>query len=229
MGNKNSGGGGGGAPPPQRKAPARPQASRAVQSVAKIKQTQERLEKRQKLLEKKIAAQIKQAKAKSKAGDKRGALMCLKRKKMYDKEIAKMQGVSMTLEQQIFNIEGAQTNVDTVNAMKEGKDALASMQGAVNVEQVEELREDIEEQQQRADEVGDILAEGMGAAAMMDEDDLLAELDGLEEEDAAAAMAAAPAAPLSMPAAPTGAIEAGRAAVEDDDEAELAALQAEFA
>ena len=61
-----------------------------------------------------------------------------------------------------------------------------------------------------------------------DEDELLAELDGLDEEDAAAAMAAAPAAPLSMPAAPTGRIEA-KTAVEDDDEAELAALQAEFA
>ena len=103
------------------------------------------------------------------------------------------------------------------------------MQAAVNVDQVADLRDTIEEQQQLGDEVGDLLAEGMGAAAAMDEDELLAELDGLDAEDAAAAMAAAPAAPLSMPAAPTGALEAQHSAVEDDDEAELAALQAEFA
>ena len=150
--------------------------------------------------------------------------MCLKRKKMYEKEIAKMDAVQMTLEQQVFNIEGAQGNLDAVNAMKVGADQMRAMQGAVNVDAVADLRDDIQEQQDMADEVGDLLAEGMGSAAMMDEDDLLAELDELNEEDADAVG-------LSMPSAPTGRIAGQQAttttatatAEEDEEEAELLA------
>ena len=212
-------------------------------SIAKIKQTMARQEKRRTFLEKKIKNELVQAKAKMKRKDKRGALMHMKRKKMYEKEITKIDAVQMTLEQQCFNIEGAQANVEAVNAMKVGADQMKTMQQAVNVDDVADLRDEIEEQQMMGNEVSDLLAEGMGAAAMMDEDDLAAELADLEAEDASAAMAAAPMAPqretssdaiaatgrdafnaaMNLPSAPSGAIE------QDDDEAALAALQAEFA
>lgn len=127
--------------------------------------------------------------------------------------------------------------------MKVGKDQMATMQAAVNVDDVADLRDDIEEQQAMGDEVSNLLGEGMGASALMDEDDLAAELAELEAEDASAAMAAAPMAPqrelsheaiaatgkdafnaaLNLPSAPSHAVE------QDDDDAALAALQAEFA
>ena len=179
-------------------------------------------------LEKRMKNEILQAKAKVKKGDKRGAMMHLKRKKMYEKEVAKMDAVQLTLEQQVFAIEGAQTNVEAVNAMKVGKDQMQSMQAAVNVDDVADLRDEIEEQQANANEVSDLLAEGMGAAAMMDEDDLLAELDELDAEDASAAMLAAPSAPVSLPSAPTRRIEA-KGQEEDEDAEALAELQAMMA
>ena len=52
-------------------------------------------------LQKKIKAQLLDAKAKSQAKDKKGALFALKRKKMYEGEINKINGARMTLEQQV--------------------------------------------------------------------------------------------------------------------------------
>jgi charged multivesicular body protein 4A/B len=52
-------------------------------------------------LQKKIKAQLLDAKNKSQLKDKKGALFALKRKKMYEGEINKINGARMTLEQQV--------------------------------------------------------------------------------------------------------------------------------
>lgn len=52
-------------------------------------------------IQKKIKAQLLDAKAKSSAKDKRGALFALKRKKMYEGEVNKLNGARMTLESQV--------------------------------------------------------------------------------------------------------------------------------
>lgn len=54
-------------------------------------------------IQKKIKAQLLDAKAKSSAKDKRGALFALKRKKMYEGEVNKLNGARMTLESQVGN------------------------------------------------------------------------------------------------------------------------------
>lgn len=71
-------------------------------SLQKIKTTMNNIEKRSAFIEKKIQAQIKIAKDKNKAGDKRGALFALKKKKLYEKEIEKLENVRITLETQIL-------------------------------------------------------------------------------------------------------------------------------
>lgn len=53
-------------------------------------------------IQKKIKAQLLDAKAKSQAKDKRGALFALKRKKMYEGEVNKLNGARMTLESQVL-------------------------------------------------------------------------------------------------------------------------------
>jgi len=55
----------------------------------------------------------------------------MKRKKMFETEVSKLQGARTTLESQILAIESASINVSTVNAMKQGNDALKSMHGAL--------------------------------------------------------------------------------------------------
>ena len=191
-----------------------------MDSIAKMKATVATQEKRKAHLQKKMADCLRQAKAKSKAKDKRGAMMCLKRKKMYEKEVAKMDAVQMTLEQQCFAIEGAQGNVEAVNAMSIGKNQMAAMQRGMNVDDVADLRDQITEQQDQANEVSDLLAEGMGSSALDDEDELLAELEGLDEEEADIMGLQMPSAPST---APQGRTTTTTTTAEEDEEAEMLA------
>ena len=62
-----------------------------------------------------------------------GAMMCLKRKKLYEKEIAKYQGARLTLEQQIITLESATVNVETFRAMRTGATAMEQIHGELYV------------------------------------------------------------------------------------------------
>merc|ERR1719238_1656274 len=176
-----------------------------------------------------------EARQRSKRKDKRGALMCLKRKKLYEKEIAKYQGARLTLEQQIITLESATVNVETFNAMRTGATAMEQIHGELSSEKVEEVM----------DEISDAISNPIGGA-MEDDDDLLAELDELDEDELAddimgevsipgmGEAAAAPAPAVStpvLPSAPTGPVAStpAPAAAEDPDMAELEALAAGMA
>jgi len=63
-----------------------------AQTIMKLRTTVETLEKRQVHLDKQVEKQTAEAKAKMGKKDKRGALYCLKRKKMYEAEIEKING-----------------------------------------------------------------------------------------------------------------------------------------
>lgn len=52
-------------------------------------------------LENDVSAHKKLAVEKKKAGDSRGAVIALRKSKMYDKELAKLEGQSMMIEQQM--------------------------------------------------------------------------------------------------------------------------------
>ena len=72
---------------------------------------------------------MKEARARSAKRDKKGALMALKRKKLYEKEIVKYQGARLTLEQQIISLESATINVETFKAMSTGAAAMEAIHG----------------------------------------------------------------------------------------------------
>ena len=50
---------------------------------------------------------VKEAKVKMAKGDKKAALFAMKRKKLYEAEVDKIQNVKMTLETQVINLESA--------------------------------------------------------------------------------------------------------------------------
>jgi len=57
--------------------------------------------------------------------------MALKRKKAYEDQINKITGSRMTLETQMMAIENANINLETLNAMKAGAEAMQSIHGAM--------------------------------------------------------------------------------------------------
>lgn len=84
------------------------------------------LEKREAFLQKQADECLEKAKAKSKKGDKRGALFELKRKKMFEKQIEGMFGKRVNLETQIMALQSAAANKDVLSAMKAGRDAISA-------------------------------------------------------------------------------------------------------
>ena len=228
-GGKGGSGGSGGAPPPTQR---RPQTSSAVQTTQKLAASMDRLTKRQTFLEKKIQHELKQAKAKHKAGNKRQALIHMKRTKMYEKEIPKLEVAIMNIEQQTMSNDSAEVNAQIVGAMRTGANAQKAINKQINIESVEDLRDDIEEQQQMGEEINNLLGEPMGGALEDDFEleDELAALENEEMDDLASQMPELPSAGKTVLQSALGVLpEAPSHEVNmSEEDAELRALEAEM-
>lgn len=215
---------------------AKPKSSAAdtAKVITGLRQKLNMLEKRENHVQKKIDAQLAEARARSAKKDKKGALMALKRKKLYEKEIQKYQGARLTLEQQIITLESATVNVETFKAMQTGARAMETIHGELSSEKVEEVMDDISEQMAVADEISEAIGGSIGGA-MEDDDELLAELDELDELEMHETMLDVPSVPsagigvapvAAAPAPATPAMpDAPDAPIADADEDEMAALR----
>jgi len=150
--------------------------STPIDTITRLQTCYDRLEKRENHINKKIAKNIKEARLKVSQGDKRGAMQHIRKKKMYNRECAKLRGIKLTLQQQIINLEGAQININSINALNEGTNTLKTITKTHTIEEIEDLRDDIEEQQQNMNEVSDLLAEPL---TVVDEDELEDELNDM--------------------------------------------------
>ena len=139
-----------------------------------------------------------EAKTKMAKGDKRGALFAMKKRKMYDAEVSKIENVKMTLETQIISLEGATQNIETMQAMKSGNGAMQGIRKLFGVDKVDDLMDDVREEIDMHREVDDAFSRPIDPY-MADEDDLLAELEALEAEDTKAQTSLWPMTPTSRP------------------------------
>jgi charged multivesicular body protein 4A/B len=151
-----------------------------AESMKVIDDTIKQNEKRESHLNTKIMQQLKLAKAKSNKGDKRGAILCLKRKKMYQAEVDKINNILANLEQQKFALENAATNAVVVGGMSAAKSALQQINKDMDVDTVTDVMDDIQEQMDMGEEISNALGQQMGDT--MDDDELLGELDDMEKD-----------------------------------------------
>mmetsp|Transcript_8845 Transcript_8845/g.28046 ORF Transcript_8845/g.28046 Transcript_8845/m.28046 type:complete len:226 (-) Transcript_8845:180-857(-) len=217
----------------RKKAEAAKRGPDPAQAILQLRQTVDTLEKRQVHLDKKIEQQTAEARQKMAKKDKRGALYCLKRKKMYEKEIEKINGARLTLEQQMIAIEGTVTNSDTIEAMKLGKQTMQTAMAGNDADTVAELMDDINEEMEQANEISEAIS--APANDVLDDEDLLNELNELEELELesqlleAPAIPASPAPQLDLPAVPTQQPAVPVAEEEDPDLKALRELEASMA
>merc|ERR1719400_738099 len=142
------------------------------------------MDKRLEELEKKIARLEKQiielkkrmnkAKGAAKNSYKAKALKLLKQKKQYEQQRDRMYGQQMNIDNAKFAAQSVKDNADMVVAMKNAATTLKTQMKEVNIDEVEDLQDD-------ANEINDILGEAWGMDDF-DEDDLLDELEGLDDE-----------------------------------------------
>jgi charged multivesicular body protein 4 len=110
------------------------------------------------------------------------ALFALKRKKLHEEEIIKIQNTRMTLETQCLQLESASQTAIVVDAMKAGKNALQKHQTELGVEKIENLMDEIQEQIEISNEINQALAQPVDPLLASD-DDLLAELEEMHAQD----------------------------------------------
>jgi charged multivesicular body protein 4 len=157
----------------------------------------------------------------------------LKKKKGYETNLIKIENQIESLETQLTAIEGANLNLETMKAMKQGASAMKQIHGEYNVDKVEETMDDIREQVELADEISDAISRPVGTE-YVDEDELDEELAALQEEERQ--LHAVPAQKVQpkkvpqeeLPNFPSVTKTAPKAESEDEDEEALKALQAEM-
>ncbi|KAF3622386.1 Vacuolar protein sorting-associated protein 32 -like protein 2 [Capsicum annuum] len=215
-------------------------------ALEQLNEKLEELEKKGKVLLKKVSEEVEKAKEFTRTKNKRGIdeLFACFRKKLYEQQIEKYGGFQLRIHDQMITLEGAKATTETIAALKTTAAAMKGMHKAMRsrvqalktasgrnirkIDDVDKMMDEINEQNEIIIQIQDALATPIGSAANFDEDELEAELEELEsaelEEEllqpaTTASAAAIHAAAEKQPTRPI------RAAEED----ELAALQAEMA
>uniref|UniRef100_A0AAZ3SX23 Charged multivesicular body protein 4b n=1 Tax=Oncorhynchus tshawytscha TaxID=74940 RepID=A0AAZ3SX23_ONCTS len=111
------------------------------------------------------------------------ALQALKRKKRYENQLTQIDGTLSTIEFQREALENANTNTEVLKNMGFAAKAMKAAHENMDIDKVDDLMQDITEQQELAQEISDAISKPVGFGEEFDEDELLAELDELEQEE----------------------------------------------
>ncbi|KAJ1192793.1 hypothetical protein NDU88_002099 [Pleurodeles waltl] len=152
------------------------------EALARLRETEDMLGKKQEYLEKKIEQELATAK-KHGTKNKRAALQALKRKKRFEKQLVQIDGTLSTIEFQREALENSHTNTEVLKNMGYAARAMKSVHENMDIDKIDSLMQDITEQQEVAQEISDAISRPAGFGEEFDEDELLAELEELEQEE----------------------------------------------
>lgn len=192
------------------------------------------LQKREKHLQNQMDEQDGLARKYVSTNNKTAAKTALKRKKQHEHSLEQTQAQIGTLEQQINAIESANINKETLLAMEKASEAMKHIHGKLTPEKVDETMDKLREQNALSEEIVNAITSNQ-IGEPIDEEDLEAELDELQQEQLDEQMLKTGTVPVSdqiqrVPAAPQDIKgKTPVAAQEDDEEEELRKLQAEMA
>lgn len=192
------------------------------EAIQKLRETEEILIKKTDFLEKKVEEEIATAKKHGKK-NKRAALQALKRKKLYEKQLTQVDGTLSTLEYQREALENASSNVEVLSTLEKATKALQAAHKTMDIDKVQEMMDDIAEHSQMVDEISTIISTPSIYGYDVDEDDLLAELEELEQEDLNDELLNIASPPTVLPVPPK---RTKKQKTEDNSLGELAELEA---
>lgn len=167
--------------------------------------------------------------------NKTAAKSALRRKKQFEHSLEQTTAQVATLEQQIYSIEAANINRETLAAMERAGEAMQQIHGKLNIDKVDETMEKLREQHA----LGEEIAQAITSAPIgepIDEAEIEDELAELEQEQLDNKMLGTGTIPVSdhvhkLPVASNFELKGKSHAQieEDDEEEELRKLQAEMA
>jgi charged multivesicular body protein 4A/B len=149
-----------------------------IETISTIREAIDNADKRGSYLQIRIDRLVADAKSKMAQGNKRGALYDMKKRKMLQEEIEKLDNVKMTLELQAMQLETAAHNTETVKIMQTGNSVMKRIRKATGLDKIDELMEDMRDEADTAQEISNAIATPLDPY-MMDDAELLRELDEL--------------------------------------------------
>ncbi|XP_029313182.1 charged multivesicular body protein 4c [Cottoperca gobio] len=194
------------------------------EAIHKLRETEEMLTKKQDYLEKRIEQELMIAR-KNGTKNKRAALQALKRKKRLEQQLTQIDGTLSTIEFQREALENSHTNTEVLKNMGFAAKAMKQVHENMDIGKIDDLMQDITEQQDVAREISDAISGPFGET--FDEDELMAELAELEQEefeDSMKGMGGLPSVPRSkLPSERTSHRATTKKRVEDDDDMRMLA------
>jgi len=195
-------------------------------AIVGLRQQLQMIEKKEEYTQKKVEEELAKAKANA-VTNKAASLAALKRKKMLENELEKLQGTKFQLEMNVNTLESAKMNQETMAAMKKAAGALKHIHGDLTMDRVDKIMSDVQEQTQLAVEIQDQISSGP-IGTDLDDDELKRELEDLEQDQLNDMLKGAEPAPIHLPPGATKTTEVKNTA-EMDEDAMLKQLQAELA
>ncbi|CAN6665289.1 vacuolar-sorting protein Snf7p [Trichomonascus vanleenenianus] len=199
-------------------------------AIVRLRMQKDTLGKKEKHLQAQIEEQDNIAR-KNVTNNKALARTALKRKKMHQNELEKIQGQLDSIEVQLNSLENANLNHETMKAMHEGAKAMKQIHGSMNIDKVDATMDDIRDQVALGEEIRDAMARPLGQE-YIDEDELNEELQELEQAQLDETMVKAGRAPANKLPTQTESISSKaqeESESEDEEAEELRKLQAEMA
>ncbi|CAN9451565.1 unnamed protein product [Alternaria alternata] len=169
--------------------------------------------------------------------NKQGKFACipLSAVKQFEHSLEQTSSQIMTLEREIYSIETANINKETLDAMKNAGNAMKQIHSGLTIDKVDNVMEDLREQHAIGEEISEAITSGV-ASNGIDEDELDEELAELQQEKLDEQMLNTGNVPIhdapssqKLPQAPSTNPKAPQRVEEDDEEEELRKLQAEMA
>lgn len=154
----------------------------AQEALARLRETEEMLGKQQECLEGRIQRELSLAR-KHGTQNKRAALQALKRKKRLEKQLTQTDGTLSTIEFQREALENSYTNTEVLRNMGLAAKAMKAVHENMDLNKIDDLMQEITEQQDIAQEISEAFSQRVGFGDDFDEDELMAELEELEQEE----------------------------------------------
>ncbi|EJT97491.1 Snf7-domain-containing protein [Dacryopinax primogenitus] len=203
--------------------------STARDAIVNLRQQLGMLEKKEEFTQKKIDEAMRTARANA-VSNKSAATMALRRKKALETDLERIANTRLTLEGQVNALESANINQETMGAMKRGSEALKVIHQGLTIDKVDATMDSIREQMELTNEISDAIANPINMGVDIDEDELKEQLAELEQEELDNKLMGAERAPVHAPSEPSRVAAAPqKTSEEDEEEAQLRALQAEMA
>lgn len=126
--------------------------------------------------------QIKKTSGATQANLKKRAMDVLRRKRMYESQRDQLAGQQFNIDQTAFAINTVKDTQTTVAAMTAAAKTLKKEQKKINLNDLENMQDEMEDLLEDVGEISEILARSYGTPDGIEEEDLDAELAGLEAE-----------------------------------------------